>query len=194
MVFSIQHLLLQTTLEYKLQQQTMATHLVLPLDQIWTSFSALAPRYYFLLANFGFFLSKSSKLDDAFSKSADLLYLPCQSSFISTLLEKCIMLFLFSKSSRTFNLAPVGQILYLFNIFRYILLKLLKYTQGVMQLVNTEQGIVPSAMVNSGLSLFLGLPSFTCRGKLIYQFSHYIFFKCQFYLIIIILQFACKLL
>ena len=79
------------------------------------------------------------------------------------------------------------QILYLFNIFRYILLKLLKYTQGVMQLVNTEQGIVPSAMVNSGLSLFLGLPSFTCRGKLIYQFSHYIFFKRQFYLIIIIL-------
>ena len=60
----------------------MLTPFVLPLDKIWTSFLALVPRYYFLLANFGFFFfylnfSQSSKLNDAFSKAADLLYLPC---------------------------------------------------------------------------------------------------------------------
>ena len=47
----------------------------------------------------------------------------------------------------------------LFNIFRYILLKLLKCTQGVMHLVNTEEGIIPSAIVRSRLSLFKGNPS-----------------------------------
>ena len=58
----------------------MAPPFVLPLDKIWTSFLALFPRCYFLPVNFGFFLltfSKSSKLDDAFCKAADLLYLEC---------------------------------------------------------------------------------------------------------------------
>ena len=97
----------------------MATLFVLPLDQVCTSLSALVPRFFFVPA-------KSSKLDDAFSKAAFIFY---------TALEFCVLFFkrvydvIFSLGGNApFSLGGTNFI-ELFNIPRYISLKLLSYRQ-----------------------------------------------------------------
>ena len=137
--------------------QTMETPFVLPLNKIWTSFSALFSRYYFQLA-------KSWKLDDAFPKAADLLYLECQS--LLTNFKRSVRCYFQIRRDAPFSHSGTNFI-ELFNIPRYISLKLVNSVQtGCMHVVNAEERIVPSAKVSGRLSFFKGYPVFARQASL----------------------------
>ena len=113
--------------------QTMETPFVLPLNKIWTSFSALFSRYYFQLA-------KSWKLDDAFPKAADLLYLECQS--LLTNFKRSVRCYFQIRRDAPFSLSGTNFI-ELFNIPRYISLKLVNYRQDVCMQLTPRKELFP---------------------------------------------------
>ena len=74
------------------------------------------------------------------------------------------MLFLHSEQA-TFSLGGTNFI-ELFDISRYISLKLFNYRQGVCMWLTPRKKIVPSAKVSGRLSLFRGYPVFALRASL----------------------------